>query len=81
MCADVTRAPGGLEVEPARNGINVKDFSRKVEALDFFAFKGADVYVGNGHAAGGYKLVLELSFAGDGIGVLNEGGCEAVESF
>ena len=40
MCADVTRAPGGLEVESARYCVYVKDLSGKKETGVFLTLKG-----------------------------------------
>lgn len=39
-----TARPRILEVETARNSINIQHFAGKIKVLDFFAFKGFKIY-------------------------------------
>lgn len=61
-------APGDLEIEAARIGVDVQKLARKIQSLHQLRFHRLRVDLGDLHAAGGHNGVLDGRFAGNGHG-------------
>lgn len=68
LAGDIAGGPGGLEIEPAREPVDVEQFAGGVEAWDEAAFHGAEVDLGEADTAAGDEFILVEAFAEDGEG-------------
>src|SRR5699024_12315788 len=59
------RCPGRLEIEPARNAVNIEYFAGKIEIGAVFALHSPHIDLIERDAAAGHKLIFIGSFALD----------------
>src|SRR5205807_7879536 len=57
--------PGGLEIEPAGEAVNVEQFTGEIEARANPAFHGLEIHLAQTHAAARDEFFLVQALAGD----------------
>ena len=63
VAGDPAGGPGGLEVEPAGDAVDVEEFAGEVEAGDEFAFHGFEIHFAEANAAAGDEFVFVEALA------------------